>query len=147
MLVRAQPFQPKLRVASLTAQSTGLLIRQIQVRVPGDVPATIALVVSVAKRLTRWNVAPVTKGSNPFRHPNNQICCRHAMAFIRGIRRYQTSGPRSSIGRALACQVRGSQFETGRGRHYPWAWLNGLKHLAANQDFGSSILPAHSNAS
>lgn len=31
--------------------------------------------------------------------------------------RFQPSCPRSSIGRALVCQARGSRIETGRGRH------------------------------
>ena len=31
--------------------------------------------------------------------------------------RYQLSCPRSSLGRALVCQARGSRIETGRGRH------------------------------
>ncbi len=54
---------------------------------------------------------------------------------------------RSSIGRALACQARGNQFNTGRGRQLSWAWLNGVKRLVATQETGSSNLPAHSTAS
>ncbi len=42
MLVRVQPFQPVPSVVSSIAQNTGLLSRQIRVRIPGGVPVLAA---------------------------------------------------------------------------------------------------------